>query len=331
MQDAFSEPLCAAPNDSASVMPGGCLLCGQHDAALLLEKVIPVPELPQIEVVRCQHCRHRYLLDWPRTLELALYDYYADRLGWPRERVYTDLTTDRYIELFRELEAKVAGRSLLDVGCGAGHLVSVASSRGWNAHGIDTSPSAVAVARGLGSKVNELDFFSDCLNDQRFDVVVMTEVLEHVPRPLEFLRRACRLLVPGGVLYLTTPNFNSLTRRVVGPAWSPIHPEHISYFVTSVLERAARDAGFDAVRLESRNTSPGLILERLRGEASQQAVCEESTTSPATEPAEVDPTQRLRRRIRESRVLTKLLAVANVALNLAQAGDTLVLWATRSR
>ncbi len=306
----------------------GCLLCGSGKAVVLLEKSTVVRGVDRVRVLRCTSCGHRYLADWQRTLAMGLYDYYADRLEWPRERVFDDLTTERYQSLVGEFERRVPGRRLLDVGCGMGHLVSVASHRGWRARGLDTSRAAVELAHRMESNVEELDFFSHTLDAERFDVVAMTEVIEHVPMPMRFLRRAFELLTPGGILYLTTPNFDSLTRRVAGASWPPIHPEHISYFVDGTLARAARDAGLYIQRLGSRNASPRVILDAIRPRRVGGNVAE--TTAAAAASPQADPTQTLRRQIRESSSLAALARVANVALDLIHAGDTLILWAQRA-
>lgn len=94
MQRTPYEPLPAAPNSSELGPLSGCLFYGNRNAIPLLEKDSPFAALPQIQVVRYSQCEHRYLADWPRTLELPLYNYYANRLDWPRKRVYNDLTTE---------------------------------------------------------------------------------------------------------------------------------------------------------------------------------------------------------------------------------------------
>lgn len=309
-----------------------CLLCGSVDAVSVLSKASETAHFEHVEVLRCTACDHRYLAHWADTLSLPLYTYYAERVDWPREQLLDPLNQERYAGLVERFEGKSSGRRLLDVGCGMGHLVKVARERGWDARGIDTSHAAVRLGERLGTGVEELDFFSPSLDDNRFDVIVMTELLEHVPKPLDFLRRSRDLLSAGGLFYLTTPNFNSLTRRIAGAAWAPIHPEHISYFVGSTLARAMRDVGFTVARVGSRNTSPAQILGSLRRSspnADRSAPTASRVNAGSADATQLDATQRLRRTIRSSKALTKLLDLTNTALDLTHTGDTLVAWATR--
>lgn len=306
-------------------------MCGQTDVATaVMEKRTDVPF--DVRVVRCGACGHRYLARWPETLTLGLYDYYAAKLDWPEERLFDPLNAARFRALFASFEKLVAGRRLLDLGCGAGHLVKVASEEGWDSLGIDTSAAAVALAQRMRANAQEIDFFDPALDDQRFDVIVMCEVIEHVPHPPRFLARAFSLLAPGGLLYATTPNFDSLTRRVVGADWSAIHPEHISYFVTDTLVGAVRDAGFTVEQISSRNTSPAPIVRALGQRMRPATDTLEAGPAQVSPPDDVpNPGQHWRRVIRSSKPLTALLDATNAVLRMARVGDTLEVWAIRPR
>jgi 2-polyprenyl-6-hydroxyphenyl methylase/3-demethylubiquinone-9 3-methyltransferase len=103
------------------------------------------------------------------------------------------------------------GATVLDLGCGNGSFISNFRSAGWKLHGTDFSPTGIEVAR---SSFPEINFFlSDATstagdlarNIGSADVVVSTEVIEHVYSPRGFLRNAHSLLKPGGMLVISTP------------------------------------------------------------------------------------------------------------------------------
>ena len=138
-------------------------------------------------------------------------------------------------------------RRLLDIGCGPGFFLKTAIARGWQAHGIEPSVQAAAHARTLGAAVTE-GFFNAASAPAlgRFDMVNLTNVLEHVPDPTDTLARAIALLEPGGQLCVGVPNdyspFQIAARAALGGReWWLAPPHHLNYFdfdsLTGLLAR----------------------------------------------------------------------------------------------
>ena len=186
-------------------------------------------------LAKCLSCGITYSADWSEKFDQQLYDYYADRIALDPE-LFSNLATEKSLsKLLDQLSSLVSGRRLLDVGCGEGQVVKAALEAGWDAFGIDLSKSAIEICKSKFSLPCEsIDMFSDQLSGP-FDIVIMSEFIEHVPRPSRFFQRARQLLCPGGYLYITTPNFNSFPRRAFGAEWRAICSEHISYFSPRTL------------------------------------------------------------------------------------------------
>ncbi len=134
-------------------------------------------------------------------------------------------------------------RTLLDVGCGTGELVTVASRQGWDASGLDIRlPLRAEFPTNNGGCFRQADWNSVELEPSSFDVVVLCETLEHLQDPLTALRRLRRVLKPGGWVVLTTPDAMSLPSRLLGRRWFHYHRDHLWYFskrsLDIILERA---------------------------------------------------------------------------------------------
>jgi 2-polyprenyl-3-methyl-5-hydroxy-6-metoxy-1,4-benzoquinol methylase len=303
-----------------------CIGCG-------LDGSQPVLQKGNLRVERCPRCAQVFLATWAESFPSELYDYYQQRVGVSQEQRYRAINSDRIRELLGELAHRVQGRRLLDVGCGEGQLVHTALGVGWDAHGIDLSAPAIQICQSFGLPCRVQDFFSPDLDGERFDVVIMSELIEHVPLPGRFLARAEQLLVPDGICYLTSPNFGGLTRRLVGPAWREIHPQHFSYFTPQTLAQLVkRDTGLAIMSLQTRNIAPFAILSGLRNRRVAAVAGDQPSASGTSASAAARASdQVLRERIHRSAALATLKRWINRALDVTGAGDTIVLLCQRRR
>jgi len=111
-----------------------------------------------------------------------------------------------------EGHASLAGKTVLDVGCGGGILAESMARRGARVTGIDLSEKALRVAELhlLESKLDvqyKLSSVEDCAGS--FDVVTCMELLEHVPDPAAMVAACARLVRPGGHVFFSTINRNA--------------------------------------------------------------------------------------------------------------------------
>ena len=159
-----------------------------------------------------------------------------DRLA-ERERFLANLKHE--VEFLRSLPS---GR-ILDIGCGPGFLLS-ALEGGWQRHGVEVSAFAAKHAAQWGEIfVGEVE--AARYPDAWFDAIVMHHVIEHIPEPGGTIREVHRVLKPGGVLLLGTPDFDSGCARLFGERYRLLNdPTHVSLFSNDSMHRFLRDHGF---------------------------------------------------------------------------------------
>jgi 2-polyprenyl-3-methyl-5-hydroxy-6-metoxy-1,4-benzoquinol methylase len=240
-----------------------CPLCGADAGAPVLEAPDPLPAAGEglvFAVVRCAHCRLTYTNPRPSERTIARF-YPADYR--PHRRPGKMRQSRRARPLWGRLFGRPCGERrgalpwpvpgrLLDFGCGAGSFLKTMADQGWAVTGLDAAVGAVERVRAehrLTALVGTLPHPD--LRPGSFDVVTMWHSLEHVHRPLELLREAFRLLVPGGKLILATPNIDSLPYRVFGRSWFGLDlPRHLTHFTPDTLTAMLLAAGFrpDPVR-----------------------------------------------------------------------------------
>jgi SAM-dependent methyltransferase len=154
------------------------------------------------------------------------------------------------------------GSPVLDVGCGNGQRLAELERCGLSAlFGVEPTVGAAEVAR----RSTRAQIFMGVLEeahyaDGAFGLVIMNQVLEHVPSPTATLREIHRILVPGGRLYLTVPNFGSFEASLCGPQWAGLRlPEHLHHFTSAPLRTMLERAGF---RIEVWRTDTVLPIMR---------------------------------------------------------------------
>jgi len=139
---------------------------------------------------------------------------------------------------------KSSGR-ILDIGCSTGDFLATMQSRGWQAFGVEWMPQVAGLARQqYGLDVWVGDFVDAPVVEESFDVITMWDVLEHLYFPTRALEKCSKLLVPGGILVITLPNWESWDRILFGKYWSGFDfPRHLYVFPMYILYRMIQQSG----------------------------------------------------------------------------------------
>lgn len=136
-----------------------------------------------------------------------------------------------------------APRRALDVGAASGLLVAEAARQGLEAVGVEPSRALAERARGDGLRVLCGALPHPALEGERFDLVFLVDVIEHVRDPVGLLRACADRLAPGGRLALVTPDASSVAARLLRRRWWHYRLAHVGYFDRRSLERALARAG----------------------------------------------------------------------------------------
>jgi len=192
-----------------------------------------VSPLPSPEVVRATYLRPDY---HPSAESSA-----------PRMRVEAESRACIVAEL---LPGGGQGARVIEVGCGYGYFLDAVAALGMTAVGIDPANTGIRAAeRGHTVHAVWLEAFRPV---ERFDVLALFEVLEHLPDPLAALEHMRQWLVPGAVLALSTPSYSGVPARVLGRRYPLITPpDHLEIFTRTGLEHLLARAGFEPLRWSS--------------------------------------------------------------------------------
>jgi SAM-dependent methyltransferase len=205
------------------------------------------PGLPEtLRWVRCAACDHVFVDGYFTDEALAI--LYAGRN--PHQTPGHDmepnrLVAARIVEHVASLRPRCEGR-WLDVGFGNGALLATAEEFGWTVTGIDARDDNVKDMRDMGFEAHAIDL-AYYEPPERFDVISMADVLEHMPFPREALAQVARILRDDGLLFLSMPNadcfvWRRLTSLGHNPYWGEI--EHHHNFGRRRLYRLLHEHGF---------------------------------------------------------------------------------------
>ncbi len=169
-----------------------------------------------------------------------------------------------------EDQVTLAGRTVVDVGCGGGILSEALSARGAQVLGIDLAGKPLQVARlhalESGAQVEYQAIAAEELARERpgqFDLVTCMEMLEHVPDPAQTIAACAQLVKPGGLALFSTINRNprSFLMAIVGAEYvlrllpRGTH-EYARFIRPSELARGARAAGMDVEKITGMHYNP---------------------------------------------------------------------------
>jgi 2-polyprenyl-3-methyl-5-hydroxy-6-metoxy-1,4-benzoquinol methylase len=145
----------------------------------------------------------------------------------------------------RHLARAKPGQTLLDVGCGDGYFLRFATEMGWKAEGVEPDPHAVKVARSRGLLVHEGSPERLTDREMAYDVITLNHVIEHVHDPRNLLAVCFRLLRPGGLIWVETPNLQAVGHLRYGPDWRDLDPpRHLILFNWDSLRAVLKKTGF---------------------------------------------------------------------------------------
>lgn len=154
-------------------------------------------------------------------------------------------------------------KRVLDVGCGGGYFLRICSQLGATVQGIEPSPIAAKEAQSQGLAVFN-GMLEDFNPDEPFDVITMSQVLEHVPDPVATLTKLKTLLAPGGIIWIAVPNADCRWAKGLGWKWDGADlPYHLLHFGRRSMELVATRAGLSVSRLYT-NSQPSVVSFSLR-------------------------------------------------------------------
>ncbi|WP_214187384.1 class I SAM-dependent methyltransferase [Geobacter hydrogenophilus] len=208
----------------------------------------------EFDLNSCRSCGHIGLSHEFSRAELSdLYSNYYPRSSFSLDDYHKHVEVGRlrawyegaYRSAFRWVPRNVR---VLDIGCGFGETLGYHESRGCDAYGVELDENIKRVVEKFGYKVHVGDFDCSLYEQNFFDYVTLDQVIEHLSDPIAALSGVARILKPGGMVIISTPNAAGWGAKFFGRRWINWHaPYHVNFFSRKSIRVAAARAGLDFV------------------------------------------------------------------------------------
>lgn len=242
-----------------------CLICDNSDTVLIKKQHPGYVEGSFFDIYHCRNCNANFIQT--DKIDNSIYDViYSNSkiIGYDRYLEYAKevklhsnplkflaAIEAPYYAVYNHLKSSKVD-NILEIGCGYGYLTYALNKMGFNARGIDLSANAINYAK---SNFGDYYFLADFdkfykSHKDNYDLIIATEVIEHLTNPVEFLSKCISLLRPNGKILLTTPNKEFAT---INSIWQtelpPVHTVWLSFrsfqFMASRLNLKIREINFN--------------------------------------------------------------------------------------
>ena len=233
-------PICATEGNATELYPANFGMEAFNPGIFSARRA---PDRVHYRIVKCDGCG--LVRSDPAADPEALAELYSrSTLEYGKEIPGLRRTYGRYLKR----AAKYSGRkgALLEIGCGNGFFMEEALLHGYaEVHGVEPSSSAVEkAAPSVRSGIAVGTMRPGMFGRDRFDIVCLFQVLDHMPDPASLLDELRRILRPGGLLLLLNHNIDAFSSRVLGEASPIIDIEHTFLYGEKTLPRLVESRGF---------------------------------------------------------------------------------------
>ena len=270
-----------------------------------------------LHLQRCKQCELVFDRRVPTATELK--DHYTT-YSYNYLKKCPDPTLRSFNRLLLNFERFRLNGRILDIGCGQGDFLTEATKRKWQSYGTEYSTSAIQLSEKRGITIISEPANYEDFNGLTFDVITCFEVIEHIQSQCILFDLVYKLLRPGGLFYVTTPNFNSLLRFFEKKNFKMIsYPEHLCFYTKYSLKYLAVTHGFTVNVV----TTTGIDVSRLKTQLWRISGRKTKRPQDMIVQSENDG---LRDRIDSNKILLLTKAAANLLLGWTGTGDTLKGW-----
>ena len=215
------------------------------------------------QVRKCLVCAHHYSAGYVNVTTDDLYNDDVYQVVDNRGSLFSKIIETEGRQVLKTISRlHPQGLRLLDFGSGKGNFLSVAKKVGYQVMGIETAIKRAEFAeRMFGLKIKKSLYTGGKIEDERFDIITILHVLEHLPKPKEFLLNLLKdNLKEEGLVVVEVPNLSSLQSKIAKSNWMHLDiPRHQSHFTKERIIRFANEVDLQVIKIEYFSLHLGIL------------------------------------------------------------------------
>ncbi len=231
-----------------------CPICGHPDFSGYLQSKDYFLSQEDFAIECCDSCGFIFTNPIPRKEELGAYYDSEDYLSHTANKkspiawLYNMLRNQNISKKFKLITSYHQMGSMLDIGCGTAEVLAHFKKNQWEVSGVEPNEPA----RAFAQQQHHLDIFEESQLDQwpdeKFDIISLWHVMEHVLDLDERMKQLSRLLKKRGFLFVAVPNIDSPDAKQYGKYWAGLDvPRHLYHFSKSSMESLLKKYNFELI------------------------------------------------------------------------------------
>lgn len=239
-----------------------CPICNHQDIETIYSELtdrLYDQNTEHFSLQNCPSCSNTFTnpqIEYSEFSKFYPFDDYVpySQHSFKRNQIFLKLLYDAFSRIFiNKFRGTIShGLKILEIGCSNGDFLLKCKHKGMHVFGIEPDKNAAqrAMKKGLEVLPNSFEESYPKIKNQKFDVIFMSHVFEHIQNPKRVIKHLANLLDDNGRVVILVPNINSVNHRLFGKNWMPLEvPRHYFHYSPKSMKYLANSAGLSVEKI----------------------------------------------------------------------------------